>query len=352
MVAWSNNLAPQRPSFEERLLDYSAAGDALFQEQVNRVIRRCHKRTVGAISALRFERWSGDAYYLNRQTPGPDAVWVSDAAADLPTAYDPTSPGSVDEATYAKVSFEFKTLFAAGVITRKVIARGRGFADVLALELMDVTERVTYALEKTTFQGNIGGGATKEFDGLFELLNSYNGSGSITQLIVPDDATLDATPANTTAGNLTLRLLDKLIDEVKDGPKVIFVSKTGRRMIRELLQAQQVFNDATQVEAGFDVMTYQGAPVIATDGITNTMLCGDDGSGYPEITAFTGGATTAVVCVNTEDVFYAELTPLTVAPIEPGETLQWTKFEAFWDGTLVLSCPQSAAAIVALDPSE
>lgn len=336
-----------RPPMEERILDIATLGDALFQEQVSRVIHKCHNRSVGAVAALAFVSWTGDAYHLNRQTPGPDALWVDDTDK-LDCAY---PDADCDEADYAKVSFPFKCMLICGNVTRKAMARGRGFADVLALELTHVTERALYSLEKKIFDGNWDDTSPKEFDGLFNLIMDYNGSGAgPVQVLLADGAVLSVTPGSTTLGNLTLKLLDQVLDLIKMGPQVLFVSRAGRRIIRGLLQAQQRFNDTRVIQGGFEVESYFDAPIVVTDGIPDTLQVIDDGAGNPEFSAIDVGDSTAVIAVNTDECFIAELTPLTVETL-PKCTTQRQKFEGYWDGTLVLACPEAAAMIVAIDPA-
>ena len=324
---------------ETRILDIATLGPALFQEQVNRTIQMCHKRAKGAQAALNFVPGAGDAWHLNRQTPGPDAMWVDDTDS-LDCVY---PDADAAEATYEKTSFPFKCMLLKGNVSRKAIARGRSYVDVLALELGDATERATYTLEKCIFQGNYGGATPKQFDGLFQLLAPYNDPAD------PNDryqvyAALDGADSVATAGTLTLSLLDKVIDEVKGGDKVIFCSRAGRRVIRSLQQAFINHNDRTRIAAGLEVETYMDAPLVTTDGIPDTMTV-VEAAGLYSIGALTGGDTTAIVVVNSDDVFIAELTPLTVEPLAKCTT-QRQKFEAYWDGTLVLNCPESAAMII------
>lgn len=340
--------AGSRPQLEERILDVTTLGAALFEEQINRVIQRCEKRALGAVAALDFTPWSGDAYWLNRQTPGPDARWVNDTDQPECTYPDPDCA----EASYAKVGFPFKTMLICGNVSREAMTRGRPFADVLGLELAETAERLIYTLEKATFQGDLGGASPKEVPGLFELLTAYNGSvpGRPVQVILGEGSVLGLAPGSSTVGVLTLKLLDTVLDELKDGPKVIFVSKAGRRVIRSLLQAQQVFNDTVRVRAGFEVEAYFDAAIIATDGIPDTMDVIDDGAGFPVIDSLDGGSSTAVVAVNTEQFFYAEWNAITIEPLAQCTT-QRTKFEGYWDGTTVLLCPEGAAMILNVDPN-
>lgn len=343
-----------RPDWGTRdILDISAAGDALFQEVVNRVIQVCHKRIIGAITVFEFRSGSGDGHHLIRQTPGPDGQWVDDT--DNLGCDDDIADPNCGPATYLKVSFEYKCMLVCGSVTRKVQARGRGFADVFAIELAHAVERATYTLELTTFRGNFGAAAPKEFDGLFELVGPYNGTtaGQPVQVFLGDSAVGDAVPANSVSGNLTLQLLDQALDEIKTGPAVIFVSKCGGRIINSLLQATQQNNDRTVIAGGFRVATYDDHPIIKTDGIPDDMAWGNDGSGNPILTALSGATgdarTTAVLCIMTDEVWFDELTPLTVEPLAQCTT-QRRKFEAYWDGVLVLGCPEAASMIIGILP--
>lgn len=341
--------ADRRAAFEERILDFATLGDALFQEQVSRVIARCQKRCIGATRELEYRPWSGDAYHLNRQTPGPNAIFIA-SGDNLDCAYPDPDCG---EAGYAKVSFPFRTLWVCGDIERIAQVRGRGFADLLALELLEATKRIIYALEIATFQGD-NSSDPKSFDGLLFLLQAYNGAtvGLPVQVLLPDDCTLSTTPGASTLGTLTLCLLDEMMDQLKtDGgsPQVIFVSKAGRRVIWSLLQAQQAFNDVNVVNGGFQVASYHGARLVCTDGIPDTIEVIDDGAGNAEISDLAAGDSTAIVAVNTDGVFYAEWTPLTVEPL-PKCTINRQHFEGVWDGTLVLECPEDAAMILCVNP--
>lgn len=338
------------------ILDIAAAGDALFQEVVNRVIQIAHKRLTGAVAILEFRPGSGDGHHLNRATPGPDGQWVDDT--ELLGADDDLTNADAGVSTYVKVDFPYRFMLLQGSITRHVTARGRGFLDVLAAELAAVVERATYTLELSTFQGNFGGGSPKEFDGLYELIGVYNGTiaGQPVQVFTPPGAVGNATPANSVSGDLDLNTLDKASDEMKAGrSKVWFVSKVGSRLINNLMQAQREYNpgDRITIAGGFRVSTYDDFPIVKTDGIGDAMAWGLDGSNNPILTALTGAVgdarTTAILCIDTDYVWYDELTPLTVEPINPGTT-QRKKFEAYWDGVLVLGVPQGAAMIIGVKP--
>lgn len=324
------------------ILNLTTAGSALFQEQVDRAIRRCTTRVNGAVATLAFRSGSGDAWHLTRQTPATRAAWVND---DSPIDCD--DDDCVNDG-YAKTSFTYKFLEGCATISRHVIARGRTYVDILAVEMQAMVIGLMDVLEDTTFQGNFGGGSVDEFSGLFELLNA-----DVSQILLADTATINVDPTLSVNGDLTLKLLDQLLDTITRGPKAIFASKAGRRLIWALLQAQQEFVNVTRVRAGFVVETYHDAPIVVTDGIGDAIQFKDDGAGNPVIHALTGGLadylSTAIVAVDLDEVFYGELTPLTVVPLAQCSSRK-QRMDVYWDGVLVLACPESAAMIIGIDP--
>lgn len=331
---------------EQRILDFSTLGDALFQEQVNRIIAMCHKRMVGAVAMLDRIPWTGDAYHVMRQTPVDSARFVDDT--DNLTSTDFTG---ADEADYAKTSFPVKFLLVIARVTRHAQVRGRNFADLLALETAHAVEALTYKLEEATFTGDETANA-KEFDGFFKLLEPYNGTDTTlpTQLIVPSNGTLATSPAVSTPGDLTLELMDKLMHALKPSTRrAIFAERSGARVIWSLLQSHQAFRPGIRVQGGFIVDSYQGAPIMPTDKIPLTLDVVADGSGNPIFDTVgdwtTEGTSTAVVACNLTDAFYAEWTPITVVPVASG-TSQVSRIDAYLDITLALDCPEGAAAIL------
>lgn len=335
-------VSPGHTPIQQRILDFSTLGDALFQEQVNRIIAMCHKRLVGAVALLDRIPWSGDAYHVMRQTPVESARFVDDT--DNLTSTDFTG---ADEADYAKVSFPVKFILVIARVTRHAQVRGRAFADLLALETAHAVEAITYALEQATFTGDETANP-KEFDGLLKLIEAYNGSvaGRPLQTILPNNGSLVTAPSVSTPGDLTLEMMDKLMHALKPSSRrAIFAERSGTRVIWSLLQSHQAFRPGIRVQGGFMVDSYQGAPIMPTDGIPLTLDVVDDGSGNPEFDSFTGGTSTAIVAVNLSDVFYAEWTPITVVPVSSG-TSQVSRIDAYLDITLALDCPEGAAAIL------
>jgi hypothetical protein len=61
---------------------------------------------------------------------------------------------------------------------------------------------------------------------------------------------------------LSLALIDEAIDAARGEVDLIITSRRVRRAINGMLQAQQQFNDRTEVAAGFRVLSYDGMPIV------------------------------------------------------------------------------------------
>ena len=84
-----------------------------------------------------------------------------------------------------------------------------------------------------------------------------------------------------------------------------------------------------EAPGGFRVPSYDGYPIITSTGLPDTLVW--SGS---TITAFTGGATSAIVVVNRRYYDIEELTPMTVMPLAR-TTSQNESFELYVDLALV-----------------
>ena len=124
---------------------------------------------------------------------------------------------------------------------------------------------------------------------------------------------------------------------------LIFASRKGRRLINAALQSQQMFNDMTEIAAGFRVRTYDGIPLVTTTGMPDTLTF--NGS---KVSAFSGAATTAICVVNTRDIYIEELTPLTVMPLAKSSS-QYDEFDMFADAVLVAANPLAMSVLVGID---
>ena len=311
----------RREAFE-RALNVAGAGSVLLQTFINRTVQQLHLRELGASAVIPRMPGSGNAAYINRRTPGTNAEWLDDT----------TEPTSV-EGAYAQVSFPYKTLVTRGTVTRKLQATGRSYGDILAGEISGRTGDFSETFEDGLIYGDIAVDAN-QFDGLITLTQA-----TASQIVLQTTlATGDA---------LTLEKLDETIDVVKGSAArndlVILASYKGRRLLNSALQAQQQFNDMTEIGAGFRVRTYDGIPIVTTTSMPDVLTF--DGA---KITAYTGSTTTALLVVNTRYVWIEELTSLTVMPLAKRSS-QFDEFDLFWDGALVVANTRGSALLVGID---
>lgn len=93
--------------------------------------------------------------------------------------------------------------------------------------------------------------------------------------------------AGTNGGELTIMMLDELIDAVDGEPDVLYVSKTMRRQIKALIQGHHGYDEGDFDAFGRKVMTYGGIPirVIETDAQGNEILGFNETQGTSSDTA-------------------------------------------------------------------
>lgn len=306
----------------KRSLGISGAGTVLLQTTISRVVQQLTNRAQGAVSTIPHKPGSGDGFYSNRRTAAnTGGEWIAD-----------TSEPKESEGSYTQVKFGYKTLLGRVKVTRKLIAQGRSYGDVLATELIGKTEDLTEDLESASFIGNTASDAL-QIDGLLTLVGSTSGQ----------------TVGNTTADagdSLYLDKADQAIQTVKGSSNKaamrIYGSYKGQRLLNNALQAQQRFlKEGYEIEGGFVVASYQGIPIIETTGIPDTLVWNGTDS---KVTAFTGGATSALIFVNTSYVFYSELTPMTVMPLAK-KSSQYDEVDMFLDVALVVDNSKGASIL-------
>ena len=321
---WLGASDPQRREAFERTLNVAGAGSVLLQTTINRTVQQLHHRELGASAVLPRQAGSGNAAYVNRRTPGTDAEWLND-----------TTEPTTAEGSYAQVSFAYKSLITRGTVTRKLQATGRSYGDVLAGEISGRTGDFSETFEDGLMTGDIAVDAN-QFDGLITLTQATASQIVLQTTAVGGDA-------------LTLEKLDEAIDAVKGSAArsdlVILASRKGRRLLNAALQAQQQFNDMTEIGAGFRVRTYDGIPMVTSTGMPDVLTF--DGA---SVTAYSGAATTAIMIVNTRYCWIEELTALTVMPLAKRSS-QFDEFDLFWDGSLVLGNTLGSSILVGIDAS-
>lgn len=326
---WLGSSDATRERFE-RAINVGNAGTALLQTFINRTVQQLTLREFGLQAVLPRRAGSGDAEYINRREAGANGgSWLND-----------TDSVVEETGTYAQVSFAYKSLVTRGKITRKLQATGRTYADILALEMAAKAEDFANALEIGLVSANsLGSTDAKQPSGFLTLIQSVN-SFDMSQVVLNAGATTLTAP-------VSLSKLDECIDKVKGsaqrGDLVIIGSFAGIRSVNAALQAQQRFNDVTEIAGGFRVRTYDGIPLVVSTAMPNTLQFGTTG-----IISGNAGTGTALMVLNTRYNYIAELTPTTVMPIAKTDS-QFDQFDMFWDGVGVLSNTKGAALLTQVD---
>lgn len=318
---------PARRDAFQRALTVGTAGTVLLQVSISKAVQLITNRQLGIQSTLPRRSGTGDAFYSQRR-----------AAATTGGAWsDDTTEPTESEGAYTQVAFPFKTLIGRIKVTRKLVATGRSYGDVLATELIGKAEDFAQDLETASGIGNTASNSA-QINGLLTLIGNVSGQ----------------TVANTTAATgdaLHLSKLDATINAVKGSSNKaslrIYCSQAGHRLLNNALQAQQRFDKSTEIDGGFVVESYQGAPIIETNGIPDTLAYNATDN---RIIRFSAAATTAIIVVNTMYVFYCELTPLTVLPLAK-KSSQYDEVDMFTDLTLVLDNTKGGAILAGLDPA-
>ncbi len=302
-----------------RALSESNVGSVLMQPEIDKVVAHIVDYQNPIRQNLPRKSGSGNAYYVNRRTPGTTkATFVAD-----------TDAITEDTSSYTQVSFVYKTLGAKGKVTRKAQAIGRTYAQILADEIeakaMDFRDYEDWAI----IWGDSASNA-KEFDGLHKLCAS-------SQVV--------AVTTSTSGAALTLAALDEVIDKVVSSPPdMIICSRRTRRKINSLLQAQQRFVDSVEVKGGFKVVSYNEIPIYVSTNIPDT--CTFNGT---DVTATTGGSTSVLFVLSTQDVFMGVLTEVTVQPLAKVSS-QYDEFDIYVDEALVVKNTLGLAKLVGFDP--
>ena len=342
-MTWSNLNRDNRQRLERAI--YS--GDNLFQTYIDRTVQMLTLRELGLISVLPRIQGSGDKVYVNNRTPDTAnlAKWET-YGSDTAESTSPT----VSVGTYAQNSFRYQTLATRGKVTRKAMAVGRSYADVLALEMAAKAEDFAAQLEDSFIYGCLGidqDGASAAKSAPIGLLSLIEGTGATI-----DDQVLSGQLTGGTDGYtqvLTIRQLDELVDRVKGSANrsdlAIIGSYAGIRQVNSLLQSTQQFVDKTEIDAGFRVRTYDGIPLITSTAIVDTLKSVDSASARQGcVQAATGGKATQLFCINLRHVFHGVLTPMTVMPLAK-TTSSYDEFDIFEDCTIALANKLGAAVL-------
>jgi len=321
--AWANLSNERREAFH-RAVSVASAGTNLVQQYVNRIVQQMVIREFGAIGTLDHRPGQGSQAIVNRRTAAAMAsasVWVSDTAG-------------LTESTggYTQATFNYQTLATRGRVTRKIRATGRSYIDVLAEEMTHKMDDFIGALESAMFIGDSGAVAA-QVDGMLTQINAVAGQVVAQTSVVGGDS-------------LTLAKLDETIDSVKGAGSrsdiVIYASFQGARKLNAALQADQQFNDVTEIAAGFRVRTYDGIPIVVSTGMPDDLTW--DGTNVTALSGETANPTTCLAVVNKRHLWMEELTAATMMPLARDDS-QFEQFDLFWDGACVLGNTMGAAIL-------
>jgi len=217
---------------------------------------------------------SGTGYQNYRRAAGLTANAFSDNIDVIETDSAEEKAG-----TYSELYLPYKTILSKGRVYRRVQKTGASIADLMREEVEGKAIELRDAEERRVFWGNSPTANSKQWPGI----NSYMVTNASTQVVAL---------TNTGTGvTLTLEALDRAIDLNLGNPGLILTSRTGRRKLNALLQAQQRFVDKIEIKGGFKVMSYNDIPVVACTNIPDTLNITSGGT----VSSLTGGSSTTVI---------------------------------------------------------
>lgn len=200
----------------------------------------------------------GSQALVTRKTTRPTAVWVGETAQATPS-----------DATYTSAGFDYKTISSVGGVSRKLrLGAVNVFGDFKDQAVMDEMDAVVNLIESTLFTGT---GVGDIPTGLNVHIDAGPASQKIEQGAAPAGAVL------------TLQALDEAIDAAEDNGGRISKAMTSSSIRREwnaVLQAQQRFVAETEIKGGFNVMSYQGIPVLKSNGVVSETIPGGAVQGF------------------------------------------------------------------------
>jgi len=178
------------------------------------------------------------------QAGGTGGGWIGDTT-------EPTGDASM---TRVPVSVRHKGILERGGVTTAMQKSGRSYRDLLADEIHDVTLLVRDTIEDALINGAV---SATEMDGL--------------RALSPAGQSVEAAANGT---EITLDLLDQVIDKVEGRPDMIICSKRTRRQIKALLQASQQVADVKEVKGAFKLLAYSDIPIYVTSRISDAQTQG------------------------------------------------------------------------------
>lgn len=204
-------------------------------------------------------------------------------------------------------------------VDRFIVQTRGNVNDQRAIQTQMKTKALSLAWTKTFFKGDIAK-EPKGFDGLEKRLTGkqvIDGKG----------------------GELTITMLDELIDAVEGEPDVIYLSKAMRRELKRVIQSHNGYDEGSYDAYGRKVMTYGGIPirVIETDANGNEILGFDEAGGTASLYAIKFGPEQYVSGLQNGTISVRDLGELNEKPVFR------TRIE--WYNGLAVFHPRAAARL-------
>lgn len=221
-----------------------AAGKDLINDIVERELHDLVITDSPILNRIVRRSWPTNAYQYRQRTAGPTAFFAADGG-DLQAS---------SKSAFDKVSVPMRYIYSRVEVTgpMQYSVRDQGI-NLMAYEIENGARALSRLVEEKIVTGT---GTGNEFAGLNVQITTN----------VKD---LDNAGAN---GKLFLSHLDEAIDMPHRAPTTIIGGRAMGRRINALLQAQQRFIDRTEIDGGFQVMTYRGLPILTVD---NLMVAGE-----------------------------------------------------------------------------
>lgn len=258
----------------------------LSQDTLQRGVIETMVRSSAVLEVLPFMEVVGNAYAYNQVATLPTVAF-----RDINAGYTEASAGFVAKTASLK-------MLGGDVDVDKFIAQTRGnLNDQRAIQTELKAKAVAEKYTSTFFYGD-DSVDTLSFDGLARFV-----SGS------QDIAVID-----TTTGALTLADLNKLVDAVPFGADALFMSRTVRRIVMNLLQASTHYIETSVDAFGRPMQSYSGIPIrVVEDSIMPAQgSAGVDGS---EIFAVKLGAMSDVSGIQNGGVNVTDIGELETKPV-------------------------------------
>ncbi len=203
------------------------------------------------LARLPFMEVTGTAVTYNREATRPAAGF-----------YDVGDTWIEESPTFTQVTATLRILGGDADVDNFLQATYADPNDIEAEVISNRAKAIAHLYSDSFFNGDTGVNV-KAFDGLTKVLN---GTGQ-------------EIAAGANGGQLTLDLMDEMIDLVKPGkPEALFMSRRTRRKLSSLRRSSGNLLETGVDDFGRRALFYDGIPVVIDDYISDTQVQGSSGS--------------------------------------------------------------------------